>query len=602
MTRAKKIATCDCETDPFEHGFDIQPFIWGFYDGKLYREFHSTEEFVEFVRPQNIILYAHNGGKFDFMFLLKYLRETRAQIINGRFVSLYLGLCELRDSYAIIPVALKELGGKKDIEHWKLCREHREKYRVEIGEYLYWDCKSLYDGVKAYREKAGKYKTIASNALAFSRKIGVDPGKTNARFDADFRPFYYGGRTECFQPGVKTDGYVIDIHSAYPFAMSHHHATGNDFLVRSNLNGLSHDEINRSFIKVECYSHGAFPKRFDSSKNGSAENSNPNGLFFPRGFDTYYVTGWEYQTALSLGLLSDIRIKSVRHTKNTITFKPYVEYWYAYKNAHSAKDASGKRLHPVDYTIGKIMMNSLYGKLAQNPAKYKDYKIVAAGEEIGRYVEETVTLKSGRKKLMRHVCKYKNRGDGLCEHCKGHADEHGWTLEFEYEGHEIHARESLWKWKHQFGVEWESKNLYKNVATGASITGFTRAHLLRAIATIGFEHVIYCDTDGIVCGRGADLSQLPFNDDLGAWELEGNFSEGHFGGKKLYAMKMDNGKDKIASKGARLEFDHIKKIVAGETVEWKSPAPTFHIDGSFDYIVRKIRTTATKALNATSNT
>lgn len=560
MPRAKSIATCDCETDPFEHGFDLKPFLWGFYDGKNYHEFNNTDDFVGFVRNRRIILYAHNGGKFDFMFLLKYLQETRAQIINGRFVSLYVGDCELRDSYSIIPEPLKNFGNKKEIDYVKLTRENRDKHKEEISEYLRYDCVELYKAVSSYRKQAGKLKTIASNALAFSKKLGIDPGKTNARFDENYRKYYYGGRTECFQPGTHHNVKIIDIHSAYPFAMSHYHATGSDFLVCDDFSGMSTDDINRSFVTLECFSKGAFPQR----------SGNQNGLFFPIGYDRYNVTGWEFTAALSLGLLSDIKIVSVRYTKDKITFKPYIDYWYEYKRTHP------KAQFKIEYTIGKIMMNSLYGKLAQNPARYKDYKIVPAGTPIcWEYVE-------GEK--------------GFCKACGEHSNHHGWQLEMEYEGHEIHARESLWRWKHELGTEWKGKALYKNVATGASITGFTRAHLLRAMSNIGFDNVIYCDTDGIVTKGCADLSGISFTDLLGDWELEeDNAPIGHFAGKKLYGIELSSGKHKIASKGARLEFRHLERIVAGETVTWKSPAPSFHIDGSFDYVVRNIRSTAKTA-------
>lgn len=588
MTRPKKIATCDCETDPFEHGFNIKPFLWGFWDGRDYQEFDDTPSFVEHVSSMDIILYAHNGGKFDFMFLLKYLKQTRAQIINGRFVSLKLGYCELRDSYAIIPEPLKNFGAKKEIEYWKLAAGVRDQHWAEIKEYLYTDCTVLYDAVKQYRDRAGKLKTIASNALSFSKKLGIDPGKTNHRFDEQYRKFYYGGRTECFQPGTHSNIKIIDIHSAYPYAMSHDHATGNEFRVKSNFDGMEEEDIKRAFISLECFSNGAFPKRTNSVL----------GLCFPRAFDEYHVTGWEYLAALELGLLSDIRIRSVHYTAARINFSRYVEYWYAYKRDHP------KDKFIVDYTIGKIMMNSLYGKLAQNPARYKDYRVVLAGTRTVPIVPVEIELKNGRKKTVKMLCEFEPGDEfGYCKRCGEKANEHGWILGPEFEGHEIHERESLWKWKHELGVEWKGKNLYKNVATGASVTGFTRAHLLRAMASIGRHNVIYCDTDGIICGATANLDGLPFNDELGAWELEESGAPlGHFCGKKLYGIELSKPKKgnkyKIASKGARLEFKDMERIAAGETIQWKSPAPTFHIDGSFDYLVRNIKSTANAAKEA----
>lgn len=580
MTRAKKIASCDCETDPFEHGLQIKPFLWGFWDGKEYREFDETGDFVEFVSALPIVLYAHNGGKFDFMFLLKFLRETRAQIINGRFVSLNLGNCELRDSYSIIPEPLKNFGAKQDIEMWKLRAENRAQHMGEIKSYCEQDCKILYDAVKRYREKAGKQKTIASNALTFARKLGLDPGKTNHRFDEDFRPFYFGGRTECFQPGTHRNIRLIDIHSAYPYAMSHNHATGHDFTWKSDFTGMSEEEMQCSFVTLECMSRGAFPKRTN------------DGLAFPHAYDRYHVTGWEFLTALQLGLIEDLKIETVRTTDARITFKPYVDHWYA------EKKAVDKKTDPTGYTIAKIMLNSLYGKLAQNPARYKDYRIVPAGTRINPVVLKEVTLKSGRKKWIKSICEFvRNKSiSEVCEVCGEHANEHGWTLEFEYEGHEIHARESLWKWKFELGEEWKAKPLYKNVATGASITGFTRAHLLRAMAAIGWNHVLYVDTDGIACGPGADLSKIPFNDELGSWELEEEGAPiGHFCGKKLYGIELSKPKKgnkyKVASKGTRLTFQDIEKVARGETVRWESPSPTFKLDGSQSYIVRDIKRT-----------
>lgn len=562
MGRPRPVLACDCETDPFLHGRVPRPFLWGLYGEKGYECFDSTEAFVAAVIHRNIILYAHNGGKFDFMFLLSYLGETKAQIINGRIVSMMLGACELRDSFAIIPEPLKNFGFKKEIEHWKLEKKLRHKYMDEIHSYLYQDCKGLYDGVVQYRLVAGTQKTIASNALAFAKRLGIDPGKTNHRFDAKMRRFFFGGRCECFQFGTHWNIQLLDIHSAYPFAMLQKHATGANFVPLNSLRGLSEAEIQRSFIILECTSHGAFPIR---GKKGE--------LLFPHEYNEFYVTGWEYLTAKKFDLIENETIISVLSTTDTIDFAPYVNHWYELKNSVS------KKTDPVHYTIYKIMMNSLYGKLAQNPSRYFDYKILPKGQKID--------------------------------------SEHGWQLKDTFGDHEIHRRESLWKYKHELGVQWESKGIYNNVATGASITGFTRAHLLHTMHTIGQSHIIYCDTDGIVCDASADLSGVKFSPAIGDWEHEDTAPLGHFAGKKLYAIKLSDGKYKLANKGSKLNqitvtkiiegeefsvletddataFEKLKSIVNGETVTWNNPAPSFSIDGSAAFIHRQIRATGKK--------
>jgi hypothetical protein len=562
----RPVYTADSETDPFLYRRKPLPFIWGLYGGSTnYRVFDSTKSFVEYIAPKKILVFAHNGGKFDWMYLLPFIEEqVKAQVINGRIVSMLLGNAELRDSFAIIPEPLSKFGNKKEIDYKLLEADVRHLHMEEIKDYLYQDCKGLYDAVVAYRRIAGTKRTIASNALAFAKKIGIDPGKSNHRFDTRMRKFYYGGRVECFRPGSIEDVYLLDIHSAYPFAMIHDHATGTDFHRIGSLKGLTKDEVNRCFIKLTCNSQGAFPVRTKGVGGG---------ISFPEGFGEFRITGWEYNVAKEFGLISKETILSVRHTTDTINFKPYVDHWYAFKAAHSEKDKFGVLLDPVNYTIGKIMQNSLYGKLAQNPARYYDYKFCPAGTPICEGEPDP-------------------DNDKLCGLCGEKMNDHGWQLHREYTDHEIHRRSSLWKYKFEMGEEWQAKAIYKNVATGASITGFTRAHLLRAMCTIGRPHIIYCDTDGIVCDGTADLSGIRFTPALGDWGLDDHAPLGHFAGKKLYGIRLSTGKHKIASKGSKLAFADLERLINGETVTWENPAPSFAIDGSVTFVRRNIRATA----------
>lgn len=570
MGRPKPITTCDCETDPFLHDRVPEPFVWGFYDGREFKHFPTTAEFVRFIEKQRVIVYAHNGGKFDFMYLLKYVGQTKAQIINGRIVSMFLGDAELVDSFAAVPQGLGSIK-KDEIEYWKMEKHCRTEHMPEIINYLKGDCVYLHELMTAYREAAGKKKTIASNALAHAKKLGINPGTTNHRFDANYRPFYFGGRTECFKPGHHENISVFDIRSSYPNAMLNYHPTGDDFKWDNDFGDMTEDEINRSFIVLDCYSHGAFPLRTTGTE----------GLHFPKAAGEYRVTGWEYNTALNLGLLKDVKIKSVRYTNDSITFKDYVAHWYDYKNRHN------KKTDPINYTIGKIMMNSLYGKMAQNPEKYKDYRIGDDNDPL--------------------PCNNPKPDDkGRCKICHMQEMDHGWTFFTKFDGKALFQRESLWKHQFQHGTEWKSKPLYKNVATGASITGFARAALLRAIHLVGEEHIIYCDTDSLVCGQFADTSCLPQSNKIGDWEKEIDRAPvGHFAAKKLYAIDIDptkkcecserNGKckrHKVVSKGARMTFNEIRRITDGEIINYEPQAPSFSLANGIKFTDRLIRRTA----------
>ena len=90
----KKIAVIDAETDPFRKGRVPKPFVWGFYDGETYLDFWTDDvhEIIKFLQNEEYIVYAHNGGKFDYHFMLDYINLYEdISIINGRLAKFYIG-------------------------------------------------------------------------------------------------------------------------------------------------------------------------------------------------------------------------------------------------------------------------------------------------------------------------------------------------------------------------------------------------------------------------------------------------------------------------------------------------------------------------------
>lgn len=578
MARQKRrLLAVDCETDPATYGRVPKPFLWGAYDGISYREFSSTDTFADWLKKQYCTAYAHNGGKFDFMYLLKYVEQARAQIIHGRIVKMNFGKAELRDSYASFPTKLGTLGVKLDIDYDKMEAKHRAVHMPEIQRYLKQDCVGLYDAMSEYRKVAGNRTTLAANAYHFAKSLGINPGKTNHVYDRSFRQYYYGGRCEVFQPGTHHDLRCLDINSAYPFAMLHDHPTGAEHchITDIEFEKLPQEAQKRCFLTLKCFSYGAFPQRTETE------------LHFPTTHDIFYVTGWEYIAACELGLISQIEIQDIICHPETINFQTYVLHWYDYKNKHSQRNAEGELLCPIQYEIGKRMMTNLYGKLAQDIANYHDYKILPGGTLCCQDFDPDTT--------------------GACSNCGAKDSEHGWELYTEYDSVEVHRRSALWKYEYKFGHAWRGQLLYHNVATGASITGFARAHLLRAMHAVGIEHVYYTDTDSIICDANADLGTLNISAKLGDWKDEGTAAVGHFAGKKIYGLMMNSpNKDgspryKIASKGSKLTFDAIARLMRGEIVQWKSDFPSFSLAGEPSFVVRNIRQTAKQSRIAVAN-
>lgn len=542
----RRIVAIDSETDPFMHGRIPAPFIWGSYDGADFRTFPHIRDLLGFYRDQHVYLYAHNGGKFDFHFLLPDIEETRAQIIGSRIVEMSYGKAMLRDSYALMPEALGAYN-KTKIEYWKMESGVRHEHMAEIIAYLRDDCVYLYDLVRGFFAAcnavgdASCYRsTVASNALQVARRMGLDCGRTNHHFDEIFRPYYFGGRTECFQAGVHHDVQVYDIKSAYPFAMTHSMPSGSEFIVHEREHDLRDDEKYTAFFDITCRSNGAFPFIRE------------NALHFDDILGRFNVSGWEFMAAKRHGLLRDYRVNRAYKFIQHVNYEPYVAYWFDSKQRAEARGDKLQRL------ISKRMMNSLYGKLAQNPVHYFDYKIVSGGTPVDY--------------------------------------DQGWQLDCEFGEKELHARPTLWRYQKKNPDDWQKFPIHYNVATAASITGFCRAMLLDAIAEVGRENVLYCDTDSLFCRSGREVFRLRQDGNLGAWEWEGTASPCALAGKKLYALRFVNGpntgKEKLACKGAKLSFNQILDVCDGKTIEYKSEAPTFSLARGATFVVRKIRATA----------
>ena len=114
-----RICTFDTETDPFAPGRDVKPFTCGFYytDTQEYVDFWGDDCIEQFIcwlidthpNPGELQVFVHNGGNFDFYFLLDYFdKGHKPFIINGRIVRAEICGQEFRDSYSMIPVALGE--------------------------------------------------------------------------------------------------------------------------------------------------------------------------------------------------------------------------------------------------------------------------------------------------------------------------------------------------------------------------------------------------------------------------------------------------------------------------------------------------------------
>ena len=533
----KQIWTIDCETDPFDGESVIEPFIWGAYNGAIYKESGKIGDILDFITDNGGgIIYAHNGGKFDFYFFMDLIPvESDILVINGRLAKFTIGELEFRDSYCILPVPLAAFN-KDDFDYSLLTKQNRVKpeNKIKISAYLKSDCINLYAPIIEFIDSYGDSITVAGAALKFFNKLTKTPRpKTSLNFFNKFSEFYFGGRVECFTSGiVENELIVIDINSAYPHVMSElHHPYGDRYTLSGYL-PKTDNYIRLSFITLKCASLGCFPLR------GKTNLQFPNdGLV-----REFLITGHEYLAARDCGLLKDVEIDSVITFSDSINFKPYVDHFSALKI--TAKEEG----NAAQYIFSKLFLNGLYGKYGSNFSKYSKFHVIHAksvnyyqtklkADFVSELTDETVIVKT--------------------------------DLE-------------------------EEEMRFLNVATAASVTGAVRANLIRAKAECVGVH--YMDTDSIVCEAFSEKLEI-HPTKLGAWDVEAIATKGAFAGKKLYSLILredyateKNGGSKNASKGAKLSSDEIFRVARGETVEYANLAPTIGMKG-LKYISRNIRKT-----------
>lgn len=541
--RRENIAILDMETDPFDAASEdeIKPFC-----AVLYSEQFATIEIWEgnfnvFVDklltaiielPDSFTIYAHNGGKFDFMFLVHRLRGEVS--FKGRgIMRATIGAHELRDSYHIIPERLSTMQ-KSEFDYNKLRRATREQFRREILDYCISDCQNLLYFVNKFLDKFGFKLTAGAAALAKCREH-YRPESVSPYIDEKVREFYIGGRVECLQGAGywKEDLKLYDVNSMYPYAMANfRHPIGSEYVFRGGNPGA-----NTAFLRLRCDNIGRALLGHDES--GALTSNVRTGEFV--------CSKHEFEIAQTFGLIENVEVLECVDNFKFTDFKKFVDPLYddraKYKDHLSSleKGSEEYKRTMADILFLKLLLNSCYGKFAQNPRKFKEHYLTDPGER---------------------------------------APDYGDVPEF--------MGAEYWIWSRQ-----TQKLKFLNVGTSASITGAARAVLMRAIHLA--KNPIYCDTDSLICSelRGVPIDNLQ----LGAWKLETEISELIVCGKKEYAYKTCGGKEKIVTKGASgLSWNDMLEILAGEMKISVNRAPTLTKRGEQSYIRRTIRRTAPLAI------
>lgn len=564
----RKVAAFDFETDPFLYGRVPRPFCAGIAirenDDILYKEFWGddcVQELIKFLwtYPDPLKIYAHNGGKFDFVYLLQTgLLEGQPRIINGRIVEAKLDKHMLRDSFAIIPVALEQYQ-KEEIDYKLFESDKRDDNKVEILTYLKSDCIYLLDLVEKFIERFGDNLTVGS--LAIKKLMEFHPfERVNETADIQLRKYYFGGRVQCFKNGALSGAFKIyDVNSMYPAVMSQsEHIIGETALnIRSNFDKYINVKTGRLkspflgkpyFIRFKGTNKNAIPTR---DKDGALDFTVDEGIF--------NSCSHEITVGIKYGLIKIEEIEELVIAQETIKFDDYVNTYITDKI--EAKERGDKAAE----LFAKLLLNSAYGKTAQNPANYYDW-LFCEPDEYGKIIADNKhAIKEWESEYgLEYIVV-----DGKWSDVFDVPPPKFWELEFDYGEGEI--------WKRPL-----AEHKYYDVAIGASITSAARAVLLEAI--INADTPLYCDTDSIICNELHKVDSHPTR--LGAWDLEAEGNDLYIYGKKVYALYDGEKLVKKACKGVKLSGEQIADLCNGLTATWENQAPTFKLGGGAEFVQR----------------
>jgi hypothetical protein len=521
------------------------------YDGEEFHSFWGDDWLDQLCgwleRQPPLLIYAHNGGRFDFLFMRSKL-HGRCVIIDDRIVKARIGSHELRDSFACLPVALGDAGNKTAIDYdiFRAGIRERPGNRRRILDYLRDDCRNLWIAIRDYHSRFGRALTLGGAAWeklisskcpnGFSAAYYLQ--KLEVRDDAHFRQWAYGGRVEAFQTGIiRGNLTMFDKVSMYPYvACEYSHPGGSQW--------IKCDAAESDFAHVRAWSDGCLPSRAD---DGTLE--------YVSGIGEFRATGHELRAGIACGrvrIISDLG--SVRFPVRAY-LETFVREFFALKKE---AERTGDR---TAYIHAKLLLNAMTGKFATNPLGLHDYEITEYGK----------------------APKDKKDGDG-------------WEPSYiDHDTNTVIWRRQINKGKQSFYI--------KNVATFASITGAARACLFQSMHNA--DNVLYTDTDSILCsGFTGELGT-----DLHHWKIDAECTVAAIVDRKLYALfderkectKKDlrsgrfaviNGSKvpcvRMASAGVALNADQIYRLAKGETVHYRAEAPSMSLDGRQTYAERTL--------------
>lgn len=482
---------------------EMDKILIGLYDGFEYHQFDTFKDMLKFIYKnyRHSIVYAHNGGKYDFLYLMNTCVQEKCyldHIINiGGSVIFTLRYKDktilFRDSLKILPSSLDKLSKSYlKIDDRKLKMDYDKSYKIEeIEVYLKRDCEALFNVLSIFEKEINDtckntlHKNIKINldervsiaSLSFNILLKCYVGKITRCFlnkkDEDFvREGYYGGRVEIYKFSGKNLNYY-DVNSLYPTVMQkYNYPTGKHIIMKGheNISKIIHDGY-LGMIKAKI----TYPKSLICLLPVRTKE----GTIYPHGTFIGNYTSVELLQAEKEGAKIEY-IEGIFWLKKDRVFKEFVSDFYELKR--TSKGAKKE--------ISKLILNSCYGKFGQKRTK------------------QIIISESEALKKRKDIIGYNVLGDDNS------------SMRFYSKDEESYRNRNI------------------NPIYAAFITAYARIYLYRFLKEIGFDHIYYVDTDSIISDKELDSKYID-DKELGLFKKEYPcVDEGYFVSPKLYALRI----------------------------------------------------------------
>ena len=520
-------AVLDIETQ------DWTKFVCGGFmtaDG-IYRfaDWRHEEDFARFILSYEGTVWAHNGGGFDYKWLLDWLMRlypTRKAVVTAAgttMVACRIGKLRLFDSFALVKISLAEfskaaLGNEKiatglecqcgrycggycrisrtmSLPDWKLLQAYQEQ-----------DCRSLLLSLQALQKFAERNDldigaTVGGSAWRNAqRTCGLAPADDTVSNHMFAREAYFGGRVSKLRPRSEA-GWEFDVSAMYPSRLRNFGVPVGTPQVEYGKDAKCKFEercpgIYRALVSVPRMHLCPLPVRTTER------------VIYPFG---EFVGTWalpELELAEELGCTVTVR-QALVWPRKEVLFTDWVDRMYALREAADTEwEAEGKTGHSPLGTFVKFYMNSLTGKFGSRPI-----------------IERIIVNPEGPRPCH---CKRDCKGACGCYTILDTDTDSG---------------------RHGFIVSQKSFRIdpCAHVEFAAYLTSEARCEWLRQALSLGDggASMVYGDTDSLFCER--ELTRN-VGTGCGAWECKGQYRNFHCIAPKVYSF--DRGAEfKLLAKG-----------------------------------------------------